>query len=156
MSITKKLQTLNLESDTMITLTYSEGTDVFVHNETAIDTAISETDVISQFSELVATPGISAIDSYGNNIMNNLRDSGLLEGYARDFTFADYLTEALSENFYDQEFIDSSVQQYDHKRGFCTLEATVRVPLANFITANPHAGNWTVTVPTENGVLTLS
>ena len=29
MSITKRLQGLNLEPDTMVTLTYSEGVDVF-------------------------------------------------------------------------------------------------------------------------------
>jgi len=156
MSITIKLQNLNLAGDTPVTLTYSAGTSVFVHNETAVDTAISETDVISQFSELVATPGINATDTYGNNIMNNMRDSGFLEGYERDFTFAEYLTDALSENFYEQEFIGSSVEQYDYKRGFCTLETTVRVPLQDFITSSPYAGDWTVTVPTENGTLTIS
>jgi len=156
MSITIKLQNLNLAGDTPVTLTYSAGTSVFVHNETAVDTAISETDVISQFSELVATPGINATDTYGNNIMNNMRDSGFLEGYERDFTFAEYLTDALSENFYEQEFIGSSVEQYDYKRGFCTLETTVRVPLQDFITSSPYASGWTVTVPTENGTLTIS
>ena len=56
MSIYKKLQGLDLNSDATISLRYSEGTDVFVHNETEVETAMSETDVINRFSELIATP----------------------------------------------------------------------------------------------------
>ena len=60
MSIYKKLQSLNLTEDSMVSLRYSEGTDVFVHNETEVETAMAETDVINRFSELVATPGLRA------------------------------------------------------------------------------------------------
>ena len=41
MSITQTLKNLNLEPDSLVTLTYSEGTDVFVHNETEIETALA-------------------------------------------------------------------------------------------------------------------
>tara|TARA_R110000824_G_scaffold58774_2_gene158556 strand:- start:7629 stop:8099 length:471 start_codon:yes stop_codon:yes gene_type:complete len=156
MTITNKLQTLNLEDDTFVTLTYTDGVEVFVHNDTAIETAISETDVISQFSDLISIPGINATDSYGTNIMNELRDNGLLDGYPRDFTFAEYLTDALSENFYEQTFIESTVEQYDYKRGHCTLGATINILVQDFIAANPHTDNWTATVPTSNGMLTLN
>jgi hypothetical protein len=156
MSIIEKLKNLNLKGETSVTLTYSDGTDVFVHNETAVDTAIAETDVISQFSDLIATPGLNALDAYGNNILNELRNEGYLEDYAHDFTFADYLTDTITENFYDVEFIEKSVQQYDYKRGYCTLETTVQVPFGNFIEAQPYVGGWTIAVQTENGILTLN
>ena len=42
MSIYKKLQSLNLTEETMVSLRYSEGTDVFVHNETEVETAMAE------------------------------------------------------------------------------------------------------------------
>ena len=58
MSITQKIKNLNLSEDTLVTLSYSEGTDVFVHNETEVETALSDTDVVSSFASLIATPGL--------------------------------------------------------------------------------------------------
>ena len=122
MSITEKLQSLNLTNDSFVTLTYSEGTDVFVHNDTAVDTAISDTDVINQFASLVATPGLKAEVPYVGLVIEAMRENGFLEDYERGGTalFEDYISEVLAENFYDQEFIDKSIQQYDYKRGYCT------------------------------------
>ena len=51
MSIINKIKNLNLSNDTQVTLSYEEACDVFVHNETAIDTALSDTDVISTLAE---------------------------------------------------------------------------------------------------------
>ena len=36
----------------MVTLTFEEGTDVFVHNETEVEDAINETSVINEFASL--------------------------------------------------------------------------------------------------------
>ena len=54
MSIVTKLQSLNLADDAMIHLTYEEGADVFVHNDTEVEDAINETSVIYEFASLVA------------------------------------------------------------------------------------------------------
>ena len=155
MSLIQKLKNLNLKNNPPITLVYESGTDVFVHNETEIETALSETETVAEFCELVVSLGSSALDNYGNNIISSMRDEGFLEDYDRDDTFTEYLTETLTENFYDQEFIESSVERYDHKRGFCTLEATVKVPLDEFIEKSPFVSGWVVSVPTENGTLTF-
>ncbi len=156
MSITEKLQNLNLANDSFVTLTYSDGTDVFVHNDTAVDTAISDTDVINQFASLVATPGLKAEVPYVGPVLETMRNDGFLDDYERgSFAFEDYISEVLTENFYDQEFIDKSIKQFDYKRGFCTLETTVNVPFQNFIDTQPFVGGWTVSVQTDNGTLTL-
>ena len=152
-TIVERLQNLNINDDTLVTLEYSDGVDVFVHNETAVETAVAETDVVSQFCELVATPGLQAEDGWGNNILSELRGNGFLDDYERDYTFAEYLTDTVRENFYDLEFIEKSVESYDYKRGFCTLSTTVRVPVANFIEASPFVSGWNVSVSTENGTL---
>ena len=67
-TIAERLQNLNVDADALVTLEYSDGVDVFVHNETAVDTAIGETDVVSQFCELVATPGLQAEDGWGKSV----------------------------------------------------------------------------------------
>ena len=155
MSTFEKLKNLNLDGDTPVTMVFESGTDVFVHNETEIETALAETDTVSEFADLIASLGSTAMDAYGNYIMSEMRDAGMLEDYDREGWFTEYLTETLTENFYDQEFIESSVERYDHKRGFCTLEATVKVSLEDFFEKSPSTYGWAASVPTENGTLTF-
>lgn len=153
MSITQTLKNLNLEPDSLVTLTYSEGADVFVHNETEIETAVAETDVVSTFSELIATPGLTITTPYGGNVIESLRDDGHLDAYERDGDFGGYLNEVITENFYDLELIEYSTEKYDHKRGFCTLTAEVQIPASQIISEMPFLSGWRASVSTENGTL---
>lgn len=156
MSVFDRLTELNLPADATVTLSINEGTDVFVHNETAVDTAISNTSVISRFAGVVTTPGFQAEDTYGNNVMSTFRDEGYFDNYERgSFTWEDYVFDTIVENFYDQEFIDSTVEQYDYKRGFCTLETTLQTTVSNFLESRPFVTGWTVSVETANGTLTF-
>ena len=155
MHILEKLASLQLPGDSLVTLTYSEGTDVFVHNETEVDTAMAETDVISQFSELIATPGLKVTTPYGTEILQGLREDNLLDNYDRDGWFSEYLCETISDNFYDVDLVDYSIDKYDHKRGFCTLTATVKVSLDNLLESQPSLGGWSASVNTVAGTLTL-
>lgn len=156
MSILEKLRNLNLSGDVMVNLSYSQGTDVFVHNETDVDTALQDTDVVSTFAELVATPGLSVSSRYGGNVLESFRGEGWLDDYERDGTFEEYLAEMIVENFYDQEFIEHSTEKYDYKRGFTTLSVNVVIPMNNLLeNAYWISSGWEVSVKTDNGVLTL-
>ena len=155
MSVIKRLESLNLQPESKVTLTYSAGVDVFVHNETEVDTALSETDVVHAFAELVATPGLRASTQYGGDILESLRSEGYLEEYERDGSFGMYLNDVISENFYDVDLIEYSTEKYDHKRGFCTLTAQVQVTVDNIMTYNPFLSGWTVSVNTDNGTLSF-
>tara|TARA_Y100001970_G_scaffold293783_1_gene443163 strand:+ start:953 stop:1429 length:477 start_codon:yes stop_codon:yes gene_type:complete len=155
MSIYETLTSMNLPGETVVNLSYSEGTDVFVHNETEVETALEQTSVVSSFSELVATPGLFVSTQYGGNVMESLRDEGLLEEYDREGWFAEYLSETISNNFYDVDLIDCSTEKYDHKRGFTTLTAEVQCTLENMMEARPSLYGWDVTIQTAAGKLTL-
>ena len=157
-NIFETLKSLELPEDTVVTLTYEEGADVFHFNETEIETALSETDVVEQLAELIATPGLEAKDGWsGISIIENLREAGLLDEYERGSSnFAEYLTEMINENFYDTELIDYSTEKYDHKRGFTTLTATVKVNAESLIQCAPPLFGWKAQVQTEKGVLVLS
>ena len=156
MSILEKLRNMNLPSDTVVSLSYSQGADVFVHNETEVDTALEYTDVVSTVAELAATPGLKLQNSYGNDVLETFRDAGLLDDYERDGTFGEYLTEAINDNFYDQEVIEYSTEKYDYKRGFTTLTADLKVELGNLLSnAFWVSSGWDVSVKTPNGTLTL-
>jgi len=156
MSVLKRLQSLNLPEDAMITLTLEEGTDVFVHNETEVEDAMNETSVIHDFASLIANTKLDARNRWNGNIIQHLRDNDFLDEYERgSFSFEDFLADSLSENFYDQELIEHSTEKYDHKRGFCTLTAQVEVPFSNFAEVNPMIIGWNVSVETENGTLSF-
>ena len=156
MSVVKRLQSLNLSEDAMITLTREEGTDVFVYNETEVEDAMNETSVIHDFASLIANTKLDARNQWSGNIIQHLRDNEYLEEYERgSFAFEDFLAEILTENFYDTDLIEHSTEKYDHKRGFCTLTARVEVPLANFVEVNPFVSGWTVPVETNNGTLSF-
>ena len=157
-NIFENLKNLNLEEGAIVTLTYEQGADVFHFNETEIETAISETDVVSQFAEMIATPGLDARDGWSEtSIIENLRNEGLLDDYERGAgNFSEYITEMISDNFYDVELIDYSTEKYDHKRGFTTLTATVKVPVENLLACAPLIYGWKAQVATNAGVLTLS
>ena len=156
MSIFQKLKNLDVAPDAIVKLEYSDGVDVFVHNETELDTALSETDVVSMFSELIATPGLKAQSTYGGNILESIRDNDLLDDYPRDDSFSEYLQEQINDNFHDVDLIDCSIEKYDHKRGYCTLTANVSVQYDNLMDTVPSLYGWTAQVTTENGTLMLS
>ena len=155
MSIAKKLQSLNLDDDAMITLVYEEGTDVFVHNETEVEDAMSNTNVINEFASLISQSKLDARNPWSGNILEHLRNEDYLEDYSRNGEFQEYLAETLTENFYDTDLIEYSTEKYDHKRGFTTLTAKVEVPFSNFVEVNPFVSGWTVSVETENGTLSF-
>jgi hypothetical protein len=156
MSVVKRLQSLNLEDDTMVTLTYKEGTDVFHFNETQVEDAMNETDVINEFAALIAHSKLDARNRWSGNVLEHLRAQDFLDDYERgSFGFEEYLVETLSENFYDVDLIEHSTEKYDHKRGFTTLTAQVDIPVSNFIEVDPFITGWQVSVETANGTLTF-
>ena len=157
MSVTNKLKSMNLPEDAVVTLTYEEGTDVFVHNETEIDDAMSNTSVINEFAALIAHSKLDARNRWSGNVLEHLRAENYLDDYERgSYGFEEYLAEILSENFYDTELIDYCTEKYDHKRGFTTLTAQVEVPVSNFIEVNPILSGWKVSVETDGGTLTFN
>ena len=156
MSIVKRLQSLNLSQDAMIHLRYEEGTDVFHYNETEIETAMSQTSVINEFASLVAQSGLDVRTRWQGNVLEHLRSEDYLEDYERgSFEFEEYLTDTITENFYDVELIEYSTEKYDHKRGFTTLTAEVQIPYHNFMKVSPFVSGWSISVETDDGTLTF-
>ena len=156
MSIVKRLQSLNLADDAMIHLTYEEGADVFVHNETEVEDAINETSVIYEFASLVAQTKLDVRNRWSGNILEHLRNESYLDDYERGtFGFENFIAETIRDNFYDVDLIEYSTEKYDYKRGFTTLTAEVDIPFANFVQVDPNVTGWKVSVETENGTLSF-
>lgn len=157
MSVAQKIKSMNLPNDAMVTLTYEEGVDVFVHNETEVEDAIQGTSVINEFASLVSQSKLDARNRWSGNILEHLRNESYLDDYERGtYGFEEYIAETLADNFYDTDLIEYSTEKYDHKRGFTTLTAQVQVPVENFINVDPYISGWNVSVETENGTLSFN
>lgn len=162
-----KLIELNLPPATVATLTYSDGVDCFVHNETEVDTALEQTDVVSEFAELVSNLSCEFTDQWGSNILASLMDNDVFDedfvASCRDefneeydsFELQELVSEFINDNFYDQEFVEKEVERYDHKRGFITLSATVKTTVGELIENNVFCSQWNVEVPLHGGTFTI-
>ena len=73
MSILKKLNSLNLPPETMVSLSFEEGCDVFVHNESEVETALSQTDVVATLASLLSSPGVKVYSNWGSELLEEMR-----------------------------------------------------------------------------------
>ena len=73
---TEKLRALGLPEKTDVTLSYEDGCDVFLMNETEVEDAISETDVIAQFARVVEEIG----GDTHRGVVDDLLDAGVIFG----------------------------------------------------------------------------
>jgi|2_EtaG_2_1085320.scaffolds.fasta_scaffold01845_1 hypothetical protein len=149
MSGFNNLREMNLGEDTQVTLTYSDGNSVIHCHETHIEETVQNTDVVDRVAEVITNGNINVETEWGGNPLESMRDSMLLEDYPRDFSgFAEFVAEVMKENIYDVECIDHHTEQYDYKRGYTTLTATLKTtigdllasPTSHFIFAGWEAG----------------
>ena len=163
----------NLPGKTVVTLTCSDGAEVFHYKDGAVYDAVGETNIVRQFCDLVETLGGDIFE----NVVSDLIDAGVLEepeeedeeedeeseaddeedddrGLSRHFD-AMTLSEGIENNFYDQEFIEYSIKKYDHKRGYCTLTASLDVTLDQLLEAEPDLTGWELTFKTKGGKTTI-
>jgi len=159
MGLKESLNNLNTEKDTNVIFVYEQGTDVFHHNETELETAISDTDVVERVAT-VATSGLKVTTAWGSEPLQLLRDADLLEGYERGSgNFEEYVADTIRENFYDADLIEYSTEKYDHKRGFTTLTAQVQAPLVEVLNNDSQYNNvfsgWTAEVSTDDGKFSI-
>ena len=153
MQIYSNIENLNIPEESKVTLRYEQTANCFLMNEDEIETALGETDVVNVFASLIATPGLKLSTAWNGNVMETLREAGYLDDYERDGTFEEYLVEVLSENFYDLELIDSTIQKYDYKRGACTLSVAAITTVENLMNAKPNLIGWSAHI--ESGQATI-
>ena len=155
MSLAETLRNLNLPTDAVAKLSYTDGADVFVHNETDTEDGLRETDTANRFASLITTRGLTVTSGYTNEeVLQAMRGNNLLDDYERgDGDFEEYIATVIRESHWDHEWIDTSTEKYDHKRGFCTVSANANVPVQQLIENESAAAGWKVSVQTENGTL---
>jgi hypothetical protein len=170
-----RLRELGVEDDGYVTLSYSEGCEVWHINESHVQESVAETETAAMLAGLLVS-GVPVYSSYGTpseggDILNEMRASDLLDDYERgEEYFEDYVTEKLQETIYDGEYsIEYSTEQYDYKRGRCDISTEVQVRAGDlyageaatsgrlqFFTPDSFVSGFNVSVETKNGTLTLN
>jgi hypothetical protein len=150
------LKELNLPGNDWVTLTYSDGADVMHYKDDAVNDAVSETDVVSRFSDLI----MSLPEMRRDGILADLADTVGLElpdpeDEDAESIDASVVREAIENEFFEQQFIEYSIKKYDHKRGYCTLTATVEITVDELLNSDLDLSGWTIEVKTKSGKLTL-
>ena len=145
-NIIDKLQSLQVGGDDYVYLNYEESTSVW-H--------------ISQvLARLLVTPGIRVFSRYEENILELMRDEGLLDGYEKDGTFEQYLVETIQKEAYEYDLLTISTERHDHKRGTCEIAANVKVFASELFKlgegASSFVAGFDVVIQTKNGILTLA
>lgn len=168
-NIVKKLTELKVDDSALLTVSYSEGADVWHINESHVEESVGETDTAQMFASLL-TSGIPVYSQWGSadegsDILNQMRDNGALDDYDRDGYFEDFIQGVLTETIYDNEYdLEYSTQQYDYKRGRCDISVTVRCRAGDLYTQDKKSdvisvdsalGAFELTVDTDAGTLTL-
>ena len=152
MGLIQKLQEANLDSDTRIELRSEYGEDV-VHAWDGYESeVISNSDLVSDLTELALHPS-----NRSTYILDDLRNDGLLDDYEYDFTFEEYVHDTIMEEYWNYGWIETETEQYDYKRGFCTAyveyNTTVGKLLENLSDFN--WSSWTAQVDTNLGTLKI-
>ena len=170
-----RLRELGVDDDACVTLSYSEGCEVWHINESHVEESVYETETAALVAGLLAS-GVPVYGAWsevaeGNDILNEMRAQDVLEDYERgDECFEEYLTEKLQETIYDGEYsIEYSTTQYDYKRGRCDISTEVKVRAGDlyaaesantgrfqFFDATSFVSGFDVSVETPNGRLTLN
>lgn len=151
MSLQNKLKEINLNENETIVLTYAAGGDVVHAWDGYEEEVLQSSGLPDAVASLISNSG------FKNDVIDDLRCADLLEDYPRDGSgFKTYISEVITENFWEMDFIERTTEQYDYKRGYCTLEATIGTTVGSVMAAPEHLfGGWKATINTKLGRLTL-
>ena len=154
MDVAGALVDLELPQDTMVHLSYEGYEEVFHCHDDYHEIVIASTNIIQQLAVLLARFG-NDVYHYGSSVLEQLREAGYLASYTSDENLDSYLEEVLYEHYYDLECIEFTTTTYDHKRGRCTVEAQVEIPVGSLLGALPALEGWKAWVRTPHGVLMI-
>ena len=165
-NILNTLKELSVGDDALLTLSYSEGADVWHINESHVEETVGETSTADKLAALLASP-VPVFGSWGDtvegaDILNEMRANGSLDDYERgDYCFEEYLRGVLADTIYDNEYsLEYSTEQYDYKRGRCEISLNVRVRAKDVAALGGNAdalvSGFDVAVKTSAGTLTLN
>tara|TARA_B100000073_G_scaffold237701_1_gene198919 strand:+ start:1630 stop:2103 length:474 start_codon:yes stop_codon:yes gene_type:complete len=144
--------------DTIVTLTYEDRHEGWHSTGELESEAVNETFTADQVASVITDYKLGATTAWGdNNALDELREQEFLDDYERgDFDFDTYVAESIKENFYELDsLIETSIEQYDHKRGVCTVSSTLKTTLGQLKQSPGSVSGWTASVDHNGGTFSV-
>jgi len=153
-TIIDTINNLDVTDETIVTLTYEDRHEGWHSTGDLEENAVRETDTADRVAGLIIDPQLAVCTSFGDtNALEAMREGDFLEDYERgSHGFEEYIAETIRENPHDlDEFVEFSTEQYDHKRGCCTVSAEFTTTVRNLKESIHAASGWNVTIPLSAG-----
>ena len=147
-----KLREMNLDGSSKVTLSTEGGSEIIHYTgEDYEGQTIDETGIASLLADLIVSPHLP-----NNNVIEEMRNDGNLDDYERgSYNFEEFVSGVIRNEWY--EYLDVSTEHYDHKRGYTSVKAEMKITLNELLNADtksPYAfSNWDVEVQTPMGTL---
>jgi hypothetical protein len=152
LSIYKKARQLGKDDQEEITIFLEEGINVAHYEDNYLLDAIQSTELIFALADIVSN---RAIYNRGNSIMTEMRLNGLLDEYQHDGDFAGFVSDVITENFFNYDWIAHETVIYDHKRGHTTFTAAVPIQMSILKENEDLFCGWSAEVQTEQGLVVV-
>lgn len=152
------INNLDVTDDTIVTLRYEDQHEGWHSAGDLEENAVRETDTADMVAGIILDKQLAVVTNYGDtNALETMRETDFLESYDRgEFAFERFIAEVIRENPFDlDEFVEFSTEQYDHKRGVCTVSAQFKTTVGNIKNSPSSVSGWEVSVPTNNGNFTF-
>ena len=147
-----KLKKLGLPGKSHVTLSCSDGQDVFHYTDADHEgETVTETNIASKVATLISQK------SFDNELITRMRSWSLLEDYEiRDGTFQEFLTDTIANNWRDCGLLDVLTEHYDHKRGFSRVTAEVDTTVEEVLNLDESTlSGWNLKVQLDDGSLEI-
>tara|TARA_B100000809_G_scaffold247228_1_gene276019 strand:+ start:262 stop:720 length:459 start_codon:yes stop_codon:yes gene_type:complete len=148
----KQLKKLGLPGKSHVTLSCSDGQDVFHYTDDDHEgKTVQETDIASKVATLISQK------SFDNELITRMRSWSLLDEYEdRDGTFTEFLTDTIANNWRDCGLLDVLTEHYDHKRGFSRVTAEVDTTVEEVLNLDESVlSGWNLKVQLDDGSLEI-
>jgi len=130
----EKLTALGVTDDTDINFTFSDFAEVMHYTGEYVETTIDETDFLYRICDVITSDAFE-----DNHIIEEMYDNCLLPEWDEDEyeeeeewqdEVHDTIPTVLREQWFEYGWIDSSLTQYDHKRGRCDVSCEFSIPFS--------------------------
>ena len=153
-TIIDTINNLDVTDETIVTLTYEDRHEGWHSTGDLEENAVRETDTADRVADLITDTQLAVRTAFGDtNALQTMREADFLEDYERgEYEFQQFIAETIRENPFDlDEFVEFSTEQYDHKRGCCTVSAEFTTTVGKLKENIESASGWNLTVPTNGG-----
>lgn len=142
--------------DTVVRLSYEDFHDGWHCNGDLEEDSLERTDTAERLANVILDPDLRATSAFNTSgaLLVRLREQGMLDSYERggDYEFHQHVTDQIKENFMQlDDLIECSIEQWDYKRGRCTVTAQVRATLGRVKESPWELRGWTATVEHNGG-----